>query len=91
MVEEEPLDQGTVYWPPGHPATDLVHLTFNRALKEQPRRIECSLLESGQPMTIEVVAIPLVGTRDFSHYDHALVRLPRPEERQQSFRWRVFR
>jgi hypothetical protein len=31
-----------------------------------------------------------VGTRDFSHYDHAIIRLPRPEDRQQSFRWRLY-
>ena len=90
MIDQEPLDQGNVYWPPGHPAADPVHLTFNRALKEPPRRIECTRLESGEPMSVEVVEIPLVGTRDFSHYDHAVIRLPRPEDRQQSFRWRLY-
>ena len=91
MVNQEPLDQGTIYWPPGHPATDRIHLTFNRALSERPNRIECTLLDTGQPMAIEVVDVPLMGTRSFSHYDHAIIRLTRPEERRQSFRWRAFR
>lgn len=91
VVNAEPLDQGTLYWPPGHPGTELIHLTFNRALAERPGRLEATLVESGEPLDLEIVELPLVGTRQFSHYDHAIIRLQRPDQRQQSFRWRAYR
>lgn len=90
MTDREPVDQGTVYWPAGLPADEVYHLTFNRALPARPARIECTLLESGEPLAVEIVDIPIVGTRQFAHHDHAIIRLTDPAQRRRSFRWRVY-
>ena len=89
-MAETVADQGSVWWPAGLAPQEQVRVVFNVALQNRPVRMTCEDFEIRTPMDIDVETIEQSGTRQWTRYTAATIRLPKPEQRGRSFRWRVY-
>jgi hypothetical protein len=88
-VPEKELDQGRLWWPPGLPAQEVVHVTFNLALKDKPQQLTCEDYDTKEPFDVET-EFHQQGFGAWTRWTGATLRFKRPEQRARPFRWRIF-
>jgi hypothetical protein len=88
-VPEKEIDQGRLWWPPGLPPQEIVHVTFNLALKDKPQRLTCEDYETREPFEVDT-EFNQQGFAAWTRWTGATLRFKRPEQRARPFRWRVY-
>lgn len=88
MADKE-IDQGRLWWPPGLPAQEVVHVTFNLALQDQPKRLTCEDYDTKEPFEVEP-RFEQQGFGAWTRWTGATLRFPRAEQRARPFRWRIY-
>jgi hypothetical protein len=88
-VAEKEIDLGRQWWPAGLPAQEAVHITFNLAQKDKPGRLTCEDYDTQEPFEVQV-EFDQQGFGAWTRWTGATLRLPRPEQRGRSFRWRLY-